>query len=52
MHLFDVEGYNILNQPAVKVKETSIEGVGQVEIKPDKLSRKDKKTKKAIGDQL
>ena len=48
MHLFDKEGYNILNQPEVKVKETSIEGVGQVEIKPDKLSRKDKKTKKAI----
>jgi len=48
MHLFDVEGYNILNQPEVKVKETSIEGVGQVEIKPDKLSRKDKKTKKAL----
>ena len=48
MHLFDSEGYNILNQPEVKVKETSIEGVGQIEIKPDKLSRKDKKTKKAL----
>jgi len=48
MHLFDAEGYNLLNQPEVKVKETSIEGVGQVEIKPDKLGRKDKKTKKAL----
>ena len=48
MHLFDKEGYNILNQPEVKVKETSIEGVGQLEIKPDKLSRKDKKTQKAL----
>jgi len=48
MHLFDKEGYNLVNPPAVKVKETSIEGVGQVEIKPDKLGRKDKKTKKAL----
>ena len=48
MHLFDKEGYNLVNPPAVKVKETSIEGVGQVEIKPDKLSRKEKKTKKAL----
>lgn len=48
MHLFDKEGYNLLNQPEVKVKETSIEGVGQIEIKPEKLSKKDKKTKKSL----